>query len=75
MKVLAPLATTNAGRNKDVGALVDRPLRIKPGTIEAAIRRARDVRAEAFRETIGALWRFGTRPTLDPALGHPCHSA
>jgi hypothetical protein len=75
MKILAPLATARAGTDSDVGALVDRPLRIKPGTIEAAVRRAHDVRAEAFRETIGALWRFGTRPALDASLGHSCPPA
>jgi hypothetical protein len=77
MKVLAPLATPLAGTDIDVGALVDYgpPLRLKPGAIEAAIRRAHDVRATAFRETIGALWRFGTRPAPDAGVGRPCPTA
>jgi hypothetical protein len=77
MKILEPLATSPAGTDIDVGALVDcgPPLRLKPGAIEGAIRRAHEVRAQAFRETIGALWRFGTRPALDAGLGRPCPTA
>lgn len=44
------------------------PLRIKPGAIEIAIGRAKRARAEAFRETIGALWRHAPHHHQDAAL-------
>ena len=78
MKVLAPLAPPSAGTDIDVGAPVDHaawPLRLEPGVIEAAIRRAHAARAQAFRETIGALWRFGGRTPLRGDLGQPCPTA
>ena len=75
MTVLASLAKANTATDNGVAALVDGPLRIEPGAIEAAIRRAHDVRAQAFRDTIGALWRFGTRPAVDAGHGGSCPAA
>lgn len=41
--------------------------------LRTAIARANEQRAAAFRETIGALWRFADRPRpLAPVSGDPC---
>ena len=54
-----------ADRPVDAGAA----LRHRSETLHAAIVRAHDQRAAAFRETIGALWRFATRPQNGASAG------
>jgi len=54
-----------ADRPVDAGAA----LRRRTEVLHAAITRAHDQRAAAFRETIGALWRFASRPKEIGASG------
>ena len=50
-------------------------LGLDPDVIALAVRRAHALRAQAFRESIGALWRFGRRASLRADLGQPCPTA